>query len=50
MRSIDPTLDEIRELRGGALAPFWQNPVVGAIFASSGGVTLLQILVWLINR
>jgi hypothetical protein len=43
-------LDEIRELRGGAFAPFWQNPVVGAIFASSGGVTLLQIMIWLINR
>jgi hypothetical protein len=43
-------LDEIRNLRRGAFAPFWENPVVGALFLSSGGTTALQLLIWFMNR
>jgi hypothetical protein len=43
-------LDEIRGLRRGAFVPFWQNPVVGAVSVSSGGMTLLQVLIWFMGR
>jgi hypothetical protein len=43
-------LDEIRQLDRGAFVPFWENPVVGAIFLSSGGTTLLQVFVLLLGR
>lgn len=43
-------LDEIRNLRQGAFAPFWENPVVGALFLSSGGTTALQLMIWFMNR
>ena len=43
-------LDEIRDLRRGAFVPFWQNPVVGAIFASSGSMTLIQLAIWFMGR
>ena len=43
-------LDEIRNLKHGAFVPFWENPVVGAIFLSSGGTTLLQVVVWFMAR
>jgi hypothetical protein len=42
-------LEEIRGLRRGAFVPFWENPVVGAIFVSSGGTTLLQLLIWFVG-
>jgi hypothetical protein len=43
-------LDEIRDLRRGAFAPFWENPVVGALFLSSGGTTALQVMIWFMSR
>jgi hypothetical protein len=43
-------LDELRNLKRGAFVPFWQNPVVTAFFASSGGITALQIGIWLLGR
>jgi len=43
-------LTEIRDLNRGAFVPFWENPVVGAIFLSSGGTTLLQIAIWFVGR
>ena len=43
-------LDEVRNLQRGAFVPFWKNPVVGAIFLSSGGTTMLQLFVWMMGR
>ncbi len=43
-------LKEIRQLDRGAFVPFWENPVVGALFLSSGGTTLIQGLVWFLGR
>jgi membrane protein implicated in regulation of membrane protease activity len=43
-------LDEIRNLRRGAFVPFWQNPVVGAITLSSGSMTLIQLVIWIMGR
>ena len=43
-------LQEIRDLRRGAFVPFWENPVVGAVFLSSGGTTLFQLVVWFMGR
>lgn len=43
-------LEEIRDLRRGAFVPFWQNPVVGALFLSSGGTTMLQMFIWFMGR
>jgi hypothetical protein len=43
-------LKEINELHRGAFVPFWENPVVGAIFLSSGGTTLIQFVLWFLAR
>ena len=43
-------LDEIRTLRRGAFVPFWENPVVGAVFVSSGGTTLIQAFIMFMGR
>jgi hypothetical protein len=43
-------LQEIRNIRRGAFVSFWDNPVIGAIFLSSGGTTLIQILVWFLEK
>jgi hypothetical protein len=43
-------LEEIRNLRRGAFVSFWQNPIVGAITASSGSMTLIQLVIWLMGR
>ena len=43
-------LEEIQKLRRGAFVPFWENPAVGAVVLSSGGTTLLQVLIWLMGR
>jgi hypothetical protein len=40
-------LEEIRGLNRGAFVPFWENPVVGAVFGASGGTTILQLVFWL---
>jgi hypothetical protein len=43
-------LKEIRGLERGAFVPFWENPVVGAVFLSSGGTTMLQVFIWFMGR
>jgi hypothetical protein len=43
-------LDEIQHLNRGAFVPFWDNPVVGALFLSSGGTTALQVFIWFMGR
>lgn len=43
-------LKEISELQRGAFVPFWENPVVGAVFLSSGGTTVFQLAIWMMNR
>jgi len=43
-------LKEVQGLNRGAFVPFWENPVVGAIFLSSGGTTALQLLIWFVGR
>jgi hypothetical protein len=43
-------LDEIHRLDRGAFVPFWNNPVVGALFLSSGGTTALQVFIWFMGR
>jgi len=43
-------LEEIRELRRGAFVPFWENPVISAVFVPSGGMTVLQVLIWFMGR
>jgi hypothetical protein len=43
-------LEEVQSLNRGAFVPFWENPVVGAIFLSSGGTTALQLLIWFMAR
>jgi hypothetical protein len=43
-------LDEIVNLDRGAFVPFWRNPVVGAIFLSSGGTTILQLVILFMGR
>jgi len=43
-------LEQIRDLKRGAFVPFWQNPVVGAISLSSGSMTLIQMVIWLMGR
>lgn len=46
----DELLQEIRQLDRGAFVPLWENPVLGAIFLSSGGTTLVQGVVWFLAR
>lgn len=43
-------LKEVQGLERGAFVPFWENPVVGAIFLSSGGTTILQLFIWFVAR
>ena len=43
-------LEEIKQLNRGAFVPFWENPVVGAVFLSSGGTTMLQAFIWFMGR
>jgi hypothetical protein len=45
-KQAEQLLADMRLLRRGAFVPFWENPVVGAIFLSSGGTTALQLLTW----
>ena len=40
-------LDELQSLDRGAFAPFWQNPLIGAILIPSGGSVLLELLAYL---
>ncbi len=40
-------LDELQSLDKGAFAPFWKNPLVGAILIPSGGSVLLELLAYL---
>jgi hypothetical protein len=42
-------LEEIRALRHGAFVPVWENPVLGAVLLPSGGLGVLQILLWLMG-
>jgi hypothetical protein len=39
-------LEEIRSLRRGAFVPFWENPVLGAVLLPSGGMAVVQMLIW----
>jgi hypothetical protein len=50
VKQAEELLEEIRSLRRGAFAPFWENPIVGALFLSSGGTTILQMLIWGMGR
>jgi hypothetical protein len=43
-------LEDIRNLHRGAFASMWQNPVIGAVFLQSGGLTLIQLLTWFAGR
>ncbi|MGC3958345.1 MAG: hypothetical protein QM813_10515 [Verrucomicrobiota bacterium] len=43
-------LDEIKNIRRGAFARLWENPVFGAILLPSGGTALIQIIAWASNR
>jgi hypothetical protein len=43
-------LKEISALHRGAFVPFWENPVVGAVFLSSGGTTILQVAILFMGR
>jgi len=43
-------LEEMHQLRRGAFVPFWENPIVTTLFASSGGITILQILIWAMGK
>jgi hypothetical protein len=43
-------LQEMQSLRRGAFVPFWENPILTALFASSGGITILQLLIWFFGR
>ncbi len=40
-------LEEVQTLRKGAFAPFWENPIVGALLIPSGGTVLLELLFYL---
>jgi hypothetical protein len=43
-------LEEIRKIRRGAFVPFWENPVLGALMVGPGGLTVLQMAIWLVSR
>ena len=43
-------LDEIKNIRRGAFARLWENPVFGAILLPSGGTALIQIIAWASSR
>lgn len=43
-------LDEISQIRRGAFAHVWQSPLLGAILLPSSGLTIVQALIWVINR
>lgn len=40
-------LDELQSLDKGAFAPFWQNPLIGALLIPSGGSVLLELVAYL---
>ena len=40
-------LEELQSLDKGAFAPFWQNPLIGAILIPSGGSVVLELLAYL---
>jgi hypothetical protein len=42
-------LEEIHTLRRGAFVPFGENPVFRAILLPSGGMVVLQVLIWLMS-
>jgi hypothetical protein len=42
-------LDEVQHLNTGAFAPFWENPLVGAILIPSGGTAFLEVLFYLFS-
>ena len=39
-------LEELCTLRRGAFVPFWENPVLGAVLLPSGGMAVVQMLIW----
>jgi hypothetical protein len=43
-------LDEIKSIRRGAFVSIWDNPVIGALLIGPGGLTLLQMAIWLMQR
>ncbi|HET7536972.1 MAG TPA: hypothetical protein VFJ90_10990 [Candidatus Didemnitutus sp.] len=43
-------LEEIRGIERGAFVSFWNSPVIGALFLSSGGTTAIQALIWFMGR
>ncbi len=42
-------IQEVETLEQGAFAPFWQNPVVGALLIPSGGSVLVELLDYLFH-
>jgi hypothetical protein len=43
-------LDAVKNLKTGAFAPFWGNPLVGAILIPSGGTAFLEVLFYLFGK
>jgi hypothetical protein len=43
-------LDEIRQIRRGAFAKTWESPLFGAMLVPSGGLTIVQGLIWVLSR
>jgi hypothetical protein len=43
-------VDEIHTLKTGAFAPFWENPIIGALLLPSGGSAVMALLPYLIGR
>jgi hypothetical protein len=37
-------LQEVQTLNNGAFAPFWDNPIIGALLIPSGGSVLIELL------
>jgi hypothetical protein len=43
-------LEAVKNLKTGAFAPFWENPLVGAILIPSGGTVFLEALFYLFGK
>jgi hypothetical protein len=43
-------LDEINDIRRGAFARAWESPLFGAMLLPSGGLTLVQALIWALGH
>jgi hypothetical protein len=43
----DTLLTEIKDLKTGAFAPFWDNPLVQALLIPSGGTAFFEVLLYL---